>query len=183
MGSSRTAYEKGFLGIIADPFGAGLCLILAGVLFARFYQPRKHQTIVDFFEAHHGKSVGRAMSVIYLPVYVGWVAAQLLAFGIILNKLAGMPKQTAIVVSTLVVILYTYWGSMWAVSATDLVQMIIIVLGFAVLFPLLLREVGGFDGLHAKVPEDYPSNLFGPGDLVRGAGGRHTADPEFCLSG
>jgi len=155
MGSSRTAYEKGFLGIIADPFGAGLCLILAGVLFARFFHQRKYQTIVDFFEVRYGKSVGRVMSVIYIPVYVGWVAAQLLAFGIILNKLTGMPEHSSIVISTLVVIVYTYWGGMWAVSVTDLVQMVIIVVGLVVLFPLLLREVGGFDGLHAKVPEEF----------------------------
>src|SRR5512139_1784764 len=49
MGSSRTAYEKGFLGIIADPFGAGLCLVLAGLLFARFFHQRNYKTIVDFF--------------------------------------------------------------------------------------------------------------------------------------
>lgn len=127
MGSSRTANEEGFLGVIADPFGAGLCLILAGILFAKFFHQRKYQTIVDFFEVRYGKSVGRAMSVIYIPVYLGWVAAQLLAFGIILNKLTGMPEHTSIVVSTLVVVVYTYWGGMWAVSVTDLIQMVIVV--------------------------------------------------------
>ena len=37
MGSSRTAFEKGILGVIADPFGAGLCLILAGLFFAKAF--------------------------------------------------------------------------------------------------------------------------------------------------
>lgn len=163
MGSSRTAYEEGILGVIADPFGAGLCLILAGMLFARFFHRRKYQTIVDFFEARYGGSVGRAMSIIYIPVYLGWVAAQLLAFGIILNKLTGMPEYTSVIVSTFVVIVYTSWGGMWAVSVTDLIQMVIIVIGLAILFPLLLDEVGGFGGLRAKVPEDffhlYPRNV------------------------
>lgn len=155
MGSSRTAYEKGFPGIIADPFGAGLCLVLAGIFFARFFHQRNYRTIVDFFEARYGRFVARGMSMLYIPVYVGWVAAQLLAFGIILNTLTGMPFMAAVVVSTAVVVIYTYWGGMWAVSVTDTVQMVIIILGLAVLFPILLAKVGGFAGLRANVPEDF----------------------------
>jgi SSS family transporter len=155
MGSSRTAYEKGFLGVIADPFGAGLCLVLAGLLFARFFHERRYETIVDFFEERYGRFLARAMSVIYMPVYIGWVAAQLLAFGIILNTLTGLPYTTSIVISTVVVVIYTYWGGMWAVSVTDLVQMVIIIIGLAILFPIMLGHVGGLAGLRAKVPEDF----------------------------
>ena len=64
MGSSRTAYEKGFLGIIADPFGAGLCLVLAGLLFAKFFHRRNYKTIIDFFEARYGRSLARAMTLL-----------------------------------------------------------------------------------------------------------------------
>jgi SSS family transporter len=155
MGSSRTACERGFLGVIADPFGAGLCLVLAGLLFAKFFHERRYETIVDFFEERYGRFLARAMSVLYMPVYVGWVAAQLLAFGIILNTLTGLPYTTSIVISTVVVVIYTYWGGMWAVSVTDLVQMVIIIIGLLTLFPIMLGHVGGLDGLRAKVPEDF----------------------------
>jgi SSS family transporter len=155
LGSSRTAYEKGILGVIPDPFGAGLCLVLAGLFFARFFHNRKYQTIVDFFDVRYGKLMGRAISILYMPVYVGWVAAQLLAFGIILNTLTGLPFTTSVVVSTFVVALYTYWGGMWAVSVTDLVQMVIIIIGLAVLFPIILGQVGGFGALHARVSEEF----------------------------
>lgn len=155
MGASRTAYEKGILGIIPDPFGAGLCLVLAGLFFAKFFHKRGYKTIVDFFEVRYGKSVGKAVSVLYVPVYLGWVAAQLLAFGIILNVLTGLPYKTSIVLSTLVVLVYTYWGGMWAVSVTDTVQMVIIVLGLFFLFPVLLDKVGGLQTLHAKVPKEF----------------------------
>lgn len=155
MGSSRTAYEKGFLGVIADPFGAGLCLVLAGLLFARFFHRRGYATIVDFFEARYGGLMARGISVLYMPVYVGWVAAQLLAFGIILNTLTGIPYTTAILISTAVVVIYTYWGGMWAVSVTDLVQMVIICAGLVILFPVIIGHVGGLDGLRTKVPENF----------------------------
>lgn len=155
MGSSRTAFEKGILGVIADPFGAGLCLILSGIFFAKFFHRTSAQTIVDFFITRYGNGVGRALSVLYLPVYLGWVGGQLLAFGIILNSLTGLDTRLAILISTAVVIVYTCSGGMWAVSVTDLVQMIILVLGLVILFPVLLADLGGIAAVREAVPSEF----------------------------
>jgi SSS family solute:Na+ symporter len=162
MGSSRTAFEKGILGVIADPFGAGLCLILSGIFFAKFFHKMNIQTVVDFFEARYGGGVARILSVLYLPVYLGWIGAQLLAFGIILNSLTGLDTNVGVLVSTVVVLIYTYSGGMWAVSVTDLVQMIILVVGLLILFPVLVTDLGGFHTVRESIPAEffhfYPRN-------------------------
>ena len=49
MGSSGTAFNKGILGVIADPFGAGLCLIISGFFFAKYFRSLNIETIVDYF--------------------------------------------------------------------------------------------------------------------------------------
>lgn len=153
MGSSRAAFEKGILGVIADPFGAGLCLILAGLFFAKVFHAMNAETIVDFFEKRYGKKVAAGLSILYIPVYLGWVGGQLLAFGIILHSLTGLPVMFSVLISTAVVILYTYWGGMWADAVTDLYQMIFILLGLLILFPVLVRDLGGFSSVMAKIPE------------------------------
>lgn len=155
MGSSRTAFEKGILGVIADPFGAGLCLILSGVFFAKFFHKMNIQTIVDFFDKRYGGNVARVLSILYLPVYLGWIGAQLLAFGIILNSLTGLDTHIAILISTAVVLIYTYAGGMWAVSVTDLLQMVILVIGLLILFPVLLVDLGGVRGVRAVVSSEF----------------------------
>ncbi|HOW58377.1 MAG TPA: sodium:solute symporter family protein [Candidatus Omnitrophota bacterium] len=155
MGSSRTAFEKGILGVIADPFGAGLCLILAGLFFAKIFYQLKTETIIDFFEQRYGKNVAAILSLLYIPVYLGWIGGQLLAFGIILHALTGLPVMLSVLISTAVVILYTYWGGMWADAVTDLYQMIFILLGLLILFPLLVHDLGGFSSVVAKTPESY----------------------------
>ena len=129
MGSSRTAFEKGILGVIADPFGAGLCLILSGLFFVKAFHKLNAQTIVDYFEQRYGRKFAATLSVLYIPVYLGWVAGQLLAFGIVLHALTGLPVMPSVLISTAVVILYTYLGGMWADAVTDLYQMIFILLG------------------------------------------------------
>src|SRR3989339_563726 len=129
MGSSRMAFEEGLLGVIADPFGAGLCLILSGLFFTKVFRRMQLTTIIDYFEWRYGGTLGRIFCVLYLPVYLGWLGGQLLAFGLIINALVGIPTLNAILLSTGVVLLYTYSGGMWAVSVTDFLQMVFIVLG------------------------------------------------------
>ncbi|MBU9888462.1 MAG: sodium:solute symporter family protein [Candidatus Omnitrophica bacterium] len=155
MGSSRMAFEHGILGVIADPFGAGLCLILGGLFFAKFFHNIKAQTIVDFFERRYGKKVAAILGLLYLPVYLGWVGGQLLAFGTILHALTGLPVVFAVLISTLVVVLYTYWGGMWADAVTDLYQMIFILVGLLVLFPVLVHDLGGFPSIASRIPDAY----------------------------
>ncbi|MBI4678192.1 MAG: hypothetical protein HY748_11470 [Elusimicrobia bacterium] len=78
MGSSQTAFGKGFLGVIADPFGAGLCLILSGLFFARYFRERKYETIVDFFQDRYGRSAAWVLSLLYIPVYLDTALCRLL---------------------------------------------------------------------------------------------------------
>lgn len=162
MGSSSTAFEKGILGVIADPFGAGFCLVISGIFFAKFFKGLGIKTIVDFFEIRYGRKAASGFSLIYLPVYLGWIGAQLLAFGIILNSLTGLPILPSVLISTAVVLIYTYSGGMWADAATDLFQMIILVAGLLILFPVLLADMGGFAKAKAVVPPEffyfYPRN-------------------------
>lgn len=155
MGSSRTAFEKGILGVIADPFGAGLCLVLAGLFFAKIFHNLRAETIVDFFEQRYGRKVAVILSLLYIPVYLGWIGGQLLAFGIILHALTGLPVMFSVLISTAVVILYTYWGGMWADAVTDFYQMIFILIGLMILFPILVGDLGGFSAIVAKIPRSY----------------------------
>lgn len=155
MGSSGTAYHKGILGIIVDPFGAGLCLVISGLFFARFFRGLNIETIIDYFEMRYGKNASWFLSLVYIPVYLGWVGAQLLAFGYILSSLTGLPLMPSILISTAVVLIYTYSGGMWADAMTDLFQMIILIAGLLIIFPILVKDIGGFSYAFSKTPKEF----------------------------
>jgi len=63
-------------------------------------------------------------------------------------------------VFAVVVSLYTVWGGFIAAVWTDVVQGFLIVIFSVMLIPLGLARIGGFAGLHARVP-DFMFNLFG----------------------
>ncbi|MBN1939611.1 MAG: sodium:solute symporter family protein [Candidatus Aminicenantes bacterium] len=64
----------------------------------------------------------------------------------------------------LVVSAYTIMGGFIAAAMTDIVQGFLIVIFSLMLIPIGLARVGGFSGLHAKVPE-FMFNLFGSASL------------------
>lgn len=155
MGSSGTAFKKGILGVIADPFGAGLCLILSGLFFAKYFRRLNAETIVDYFEMRYGKKASWWLSLVYIPVYLGWIGAQLLAFGYILNSLTGLPLVPSVMFATAVVLTYTYLGGMWADTMSDFIQMFIIIASLCILFPILVKDIGGLNILVSKTPPEF----------------------------
>ena len=68
------------------------------------------------------------------------------------------------VVFAVVVGLYTMLGGFRAAAITDAIQGVLIVLFSLILIPVGLAKVGGFDGLHATVP-DFMFALFGSAAL------------------
>jgi len=162
MGSSGTAFRKGILGVIADPFGAGFCLIISGIFFAKFFRSLNIETIIDYFDKRYGKTTAHVLSIIYMPVYLGWVGAQLLAFGYILNAITGLPLIPSTVFAALVVLTYTYLGGMWADTISDFIQMIIIIASLFVLLPIIVKDMGGLSLMVSKTPKEmfyfFPRN-------------------------
>ncbi len=153
LGGGGAAYEKGFLGVIADPFGASVCLFLAGLFYVRIMRRMRLVTVIDFFEMRFGKTAGLFSSVIMIAVFIGWTGSLLVSIGFVLHALTGLPENTGIVIGTVIVLVYTVAGGMWAVSLTDFFQMIILMTGLAFAFPIIAGQFGGVGGFIAAAPE------------------------------
>lgn len=164
LGASSEFVEHGLLGVIEDPFGAALCLLLVGAFFARPLYRLKILTFNDFFRIRFSQRVEWLSAVFIVPSYFGWIAAQLVALAIILNTLAGIPLLFGIGICSLAVVIYTYIGGMWAVSITDAVQTVLIIVGLLVLGGTLLRDVGGWQTLVAQTPAGF-FRFIPPSDL------------------
>ena len=154
FGASSQFLEGGLYQVIEDPFGAALCLLLFGMFFARKLYGMRLLTLGDFFKVRYGRSTELVASIFLAPPYIGYIAAQLVAMGLILNVVAGLVLWQGIVVSALVVTIYTYIGGMWAITITDFFQTLIIIGGLVVLAISLGIEAGGITHVLASVPSE-----------------------------
>ena len=134
-------------GIVEDPFGAGMCLILVGFFFARKLYRRNIITIGDYYRQRYGALIEVLCSIIIIFSYLGWVGAQVTALGLVFNLLSQGAISVAwgMAIGTLVVLVYTLYGGMWSVALTDFVQMIVVTVGLLAIAWFAAGMAGGAD--------------------------------------
>ncbi len=159
VGAAGAAYKEGVPGVIADPFGAALCLFLAGWFYVRPLRRMRLLTIGDFFRIRFGAAAERIAALLQVPPFIGWAAAQMVAFGTVLQALSGIDQTTGILLGAATVLVYTVVGGMWAVSLTDTLQAVVLITGLVFLLPLALEANGGWAEISAALPEGRLSLL------------------------
>ena len=131
--------------MVADPFGSSLCLILVGLFFARPLYRMNLLTIGDFYRKRFNRTVEVLTTLCIVISYLGWVAAQIKALGLVFNVVSegAMSQHTGMIVGAATVLIYTMWGGMWSVAVTDFLQMIIILVGMVYIAFEVSGMVGG----------------------------------------
>ncbi|HEX2603590.1 MAG TPA: sodium:solute symporter family protein [Oxalicibacterium sp.] len=155
MGIPARFVQGGFNAVVEDPFGAGTCLILVGLFFAARLYKQNLLTIGDFYRLRYGKGVEVFCSVAIIISYLGWVAAQITALGLVFNVLTGgaMSETMGMIVGTLAVLVYVVIGGFLAVAWTDFIQMIVLVIGLSVIAFFSANLAGGADHVFALATE------------------------------
>ena len=145
LGIPAIFLKEGLGGIVSDPFGSSLCLILVGLFFAKHLYNRRMLTIGDFFREKYGRTVEVLVTLCIVVSYLGWVAAQIKALGLVFNVVSdGSISQTAgMIIGAGSVLIYTLFGGMWSVAITDFIQMIIVVIGMLYIGGEMTAQTGG----------------------------------------
>jgi SSS family transporter len=155
LGAGSEFAEHGLLGVIEDPFGAALCLLLAGLLIARPLYNLKILTFNDFYRIRFGKTAEITSALVMVPSYFSWIAAQIVALAIVLEAVGGLDRTWGVLICTSLVLMYTYVGGMWSVAITDFVQTIAIIIGLLVLTVSMVMQVGGWSNMVASAPPNF----------------------------
>jgi SSS family transporter len=145
MGIPARFVQGGLAGLVEDPFGAGTCLILVGLFFAARLYKLNLLTIGDYYRARYGKGIEVFCSVAIILSYLGWVAAQITALGLVFSVLTNgaMSETAGMIVGTLAVLIYVVVGGFLAVAITDFIQMIVLVVGMSIIAVFSSELAGG----------------------------------------
>ncbi len=155
LGASSQMAKEGLWGVIEDPFGAALCLILVGLFFAKPLYRLNLLTFGDFYRRFYGRKAEVVASFMLIGSYFGWIGAQMLAIGLILSITTGIDVKLGTVVGSLVVVLYTFLGGMWAVSLTDFIQTIMIIVGLLFALYEVSQGLGQVPQVLASQPPEF----------------------------
>ena len=135
LGISAKFVQGGLNSVVEDPFGASMCLVFVGLFFAAKLYRMNLMTIGDFYRKRYGKTVEIFCSVAIILSYLGWVAAQITALGLVFNVVSNdlISVNAGMVIGTLSVLAYVIFGGMLAIAWTDFIQMIVLVIGLTII--------------------------------------------------
>lgn len=143
LGAAEAARTQGVRGAILDPFATGGALVLAGLFFAKPLWEMRLLTLADFYGRAFGPKSEIVSSVILVPTYFAWIAAQYVALSAIQETFFGIDPGAGICLAAGVVLLYTLVGGLWSVTLTDALQISVVLVTLVILGAATFVELGG----------------------------------------
>jgi Na+/proline symporter len=166
VASGGAVYDNGLAGALVDPVGYAAAIIIVGVFFARALWSRGLTTFADLFRQRYSAGVERLVVVVLVPGSVIWAAAQVRAFGQVMDENSGMGLKSAILLAAVLVAAYSVVGGLLADAVTDVIQGIAVLAGLLILGAIVAGHVGGVSAGLAQIEPQRLKLLAAQGSLV-----------------
>ncbi|HVR70396.1 MAG TPA: sodium:solute symporter family protein [Vicinamibacteria bacterium] len=109
-------------------------------------------TVGDYLEHRYGRAVRGIVAALLWVGTLAILAGQLVALAWVLEVVAGIPKVFGCIVGGLVMTTYFTAGGLLTSAWVNLVQLVVMVAGFALALPLAMAHAGGWDAVQAATP-------------------------------
>jgi SSS family transporter len=166
FGVSATFVKDGLRGVVADPFGSSLCLIIAGFFFANKLYKLNILTLGDYFRLRYNRPVEVLTTLCIVASYLGWVSAQIKALGLVFNVVTndGISQTAGMILGAAIVLTYTTFGGMLSVAILDFVQMSVIIGGMLFIAYIVSGLTGGVETVVQHAANAGKLDFFPPPD-------------------
>ena len=147
FGVSATFVKDGLSGVVADPFGASMCLIIAGIFYGTKLYKLNILTLGDFFRMRYNRPVEILTTLCIVVSYLGWVSAQIKALGLVFSVVTNgaISPSAGMILGAAIVLTYTTFGGMLSVAILDFVQMGVVMGGMLYIGYLISGMTGGVE--------------------------------------
>ncbi len=131
----------------------------------RVARQRELYTVGDYLELRYGKTVRALIAGLLWLATLAILAGQLIAVAWVLNVVAGVPKVAGCLIGGGVMTVYFAAGGLFTAAWVNVVELVVLMAGFAIALPWALSGVGGWAGVVAASPPapEYLS-FWGDGD-------------------
>ncbi len=145
-------------GIMTSHFywvGAVPAMLFVGVFMMPFYYGSRARSVPEYLKLRFDEKTRAFNALTFAVMTVFSSGISMYAMGALLSLLLGWNIHASIVISAIIVLVYISLGGLTSAIYNEVLQFFMIVFGFAPLVYLGLREVGGWEGLRARIPETF----------------------------
>src|SRR5918912_3946342 len=135
--------------------GAIPAMVFVGLFMMPFYYGSRARSVPEYLKLRFDEKTRAFNALTFAVMTVFSSGISMYAMGALLRLLLGWNIHASIIVSAVVVLAYIALGGLRSAIYNEVVQFFLIVFGFVPLVWLGLRDVGGWSGLAARVPDTY----------------------------
>ena len=146
--------EGGGLTWLQYELAVPLAMIFVMVVLLPFFRKLELVSVYEYLELRFGRPTRLFLSGVFLISRALATGMGIYAAAIVLTVCLGIPIWSTILIIGVVTIIYDTIGGMAAVVYSDVIQMIVLVIGVALCIGFVAVEVGGLSEMFAALPAD-----------------------------
>lgn len=156
MGWAAAAYQYGILAAHWYWIGAIPAMLFLGIVMMPFYYISKTHSVPGYLKLRYGEPARALAGVSFALMTVLMSGINMYAMALVMKVVLGWDLHFSIWVSSLTVAVYVAMGGLFSAIFNEVLQFFLIWLG-ALLIPILgLIETGGWDGMVARIQQNFP---------------------------
>jgi SSS family solute:Na+ symporter len=194
IGVSEKAFTTGTLKPILYNFSTALGMVIIGFTVARHYREKKVHTVSEMLEHLFGSGARQVSAIAFLFAYIVLAFVQLQTAASVISATFDTSWFTSIIISALVITLYTYFGGMHSIAIAGIIHVAVMFSGAGLAVFTGLSDIGWIEGLrHALIVQGSPQDMFNPfsgeisyawslilGGVLGGMAGQASIQPVFA---
>ena len=153
-------------GIMTSHFywiGAIPAMVFVGIFMMPFYYGSRARSVPEYLKLRFDEKTRGFNAITFAGMTVLSSGISMYALATLLELVLGWNFNFSVLVSAIIVLVYIFLGGLTSAIYNEVLQFFLIVLGFLPLVLLGLKDVGGWDGLTAKLTNVATSAGFAPG--------------------
>ena len=155
MGNVGKFYEVGVVHFLAEAC-LPISYIIIGVFLAfRFGNYYGCFTLGDMFYKPYGTSGKVLVGVLGTLYGIFGIGSQFIALGTVISILTKIPYAASLLIGAGIILIYTGRGGIRAVTFTDVLQFMILILALPILAMVVVNKIGGVHALFEQLPQTH----------------------------
>lgn len=157
VGVAAIAYKAGISAwwwIGSAGIGSLILAFFVGPKIWRIAVENNLYTLGDYLSMRYSKIFRGLFSLMMAIGTLALFAGQLLGIAWILEVVAGIPKEIGVIIGALVTTIYFAAGGLLSAAIVNVVEVVMILIGFAIAVPFIYSFVGGWSGLTMRITQE-----------------------------
>ncbi len=151
MGMTGSGLKYGMLTTHFYWVGAIPAMVFLALFMMRFYYGSKARSVPEYLKLRFDEKTRGLNAILFAVMTVLASGISMYALAILLENVLGWNFNVSLLLSAAIVLAYTYLGGLSSAIYNEVLQFFIIIIGLLPMTILIMKDVGGWDGMQASL--------------------------------